>query len=353
VKLSPEISTAPGTVNDDVDVSSASYTSNTSKSVKIRPEEPTKKPKKPRKKPNGQIEYDATSVLDMFTDAADPTPKCPGGAKVDPLLNLVSAMAYLKSEPEKLIVRCAGAAFGCTHTLAAPRWKTRVFKHAFGCSKLDKIDPTLREKVRTAMAGESLGDRVENNPLLASEDGQPAAKRMKETPPSKSAGSTIEPTASSRAASIQSTTQTSIFPAQRKARITALKDQLDLDVLKLICVGGIPPSKVDSKEWKTMWKHGNPDYEPASAAVLTESQIPNEAARIETLQIEHLRTCENLTLTFDGNTTRLPQSVYIVHVITPERRVFLVEGDESSEESHTGEHIHSLETGESAHPSER
>jgi len=37
-----------------------------------------------------------------------------------------------------------------------------------------------------------------------------------------------------------------------------------------------------------MWKHGNPDYKPTSAAVLTELQIPNEAALIETLQLEHL-----------------------------------------------------------------
>jgi hypothetical protein len=34
----------------------------------------------------------------------------------------------------------------------------------------------------------------------------------------------------------QSVQQTSIFPVQRKAHIAALKDQLDLDVLKLICV---------------------------------------------------------------------------------------------------------------------
>jgi hypothetical protein len=136
--------------------------------------------------------------------------------------------------------------------------------------------------------------------------------------------------------------QKSIYPSQRKARISALKDQLDFDVLKLICVGGIPPSKVDSKEWKEMWKHGNPDYEPASSAVLTETQIPNEAARIKTLQLQHLRTCDDLTITFDGNTTKMPQSVYTVHVITPVRRVFLVEGDESSEESHTGAKIHEV-----------
>lgn len=38
----------------------------------------------------------------------------------------------------------------------------------------------------------------------------------------------------------------------------------------------------------------------------------------------------------------MPQSVYTVHVITPVRRVFLVEGDESSEVSHTGAKIHEV-----------
>jgi hypothetical protein len=328
---------------DDIDVSNASNTSNKPIVPENASEASVLKPKKKPKKPNGVVNYDPTSVLDMFIDADLKEAKGPGGAKTDPLLDLVSTMAYMKSNPGKLIVRCTGAAYGCTHTWVAPRWKTRVYKHAAGCNKLDSIDPTLRDKVRTAMAKESLGDRVESNSMFASEDGQPAAKRLKKmsssslTPPLESA--THFTTPSKPAPSVR---QTSIFPVQRKARIAALKDQLDLDVLKLVCVGGIPPSKVDSKEWKTMWKHGNPDYEPASAAVLTESQIPNEAARIETLQLEHLRTCDNLTLTFDGNTTKLPQSVYTAHVITPDRRVFLVEGDESSAESHTGEKIHEI-----------
>ena len=221
---------------------------------------------KPKKKPNGVVNYDPTSALDMFIDADPKEAKGSGGAKTDPLLDLVSVMAYMKSNPGKLIVRCAGAAYGCTHTWVAPRWKTRVYK-----------DTTLRDKVCTAMVKESLGDHVESNPLLASEDGQPAAKRVKEMPSSLSLElpELAAPFVAVPSKPALPVRQTSMFPVQRKARISALKDQLNLDVLKLVCVGGIPPSKVDSKEWKTMWKHGNPNYEPASAAVLTESQIPN------------------------------------------------------------------------------
>ena len=270
------------------------------------------------------------SLMHLYRDA-DPIPaKGKGGAKVDPLMDLISVNTYLESDPQKMIVRCAGAEYGCATTWAAPRWKTRVFGHAVQCGKLDKVDITLRDRVRTAMANESLGDRVSNQSALmhSPKYNAPAAKQ-----------DVNSHHANTRQPALK---QTSIYPSQRKARISAIKDQLDLDVLKLICIGGIPPSKVDSDEWKTMWKHGNPEYEPASCAVLTESQIPNEAAYVEALQLEHLWTCNDLTITFDGNTTKMPQSVYTVHVITPAHRVFLVEGDESSEESHTGEKIYEV-----------
>lgn len=172
------------------------------------------------------------------------------------------------------------------------------------------------------MAKESLGGHVEaQSPLIPRVECEPVAVAS---------------------TSVSLLKQRSIYPSQHKAHISALKDQLDFDVLKFICIGGIPPTKVDLTEWKTMWKHRNPDYEPATSAVLTESQILNEAAHIEDLQLQHLCTCDNLTLTFDGNTMKMPQSVYTIYVIMPVRRVFLVEGDESSEVSHTGAKIHEV-----------
>lgn len=292
--------------------------------------------KKPKKKKARTAAYESSSsIMHLYDDAEPMVAKGKGGAKVDPLLDLVSVNTYLKSNPKKMIVRCAGAEYGCSTTWAAPRWKTRVFGHAVVCGKLDKIDLTLRDCVCNAMAKESLGGRVGKS---GSESVIPKA----ENPVNNHATMATSTLATSIPQSSMLLKQTSIYPLQRKARIAALKDQLDFDVLKLICVGGIAPSKVDLPEWKTMWKHGNPDYEPASCAVLTKSQIPNEAARIEDLQLQHLRTCDNLTITFDGNTTKMPESVYTVHVITPARRVFLVEGDESSEESHTGEKIHEV-----------
>ncbi|GJE84361.1 hypothetical protein PsYK624_004370 [Phanerochaete sordida] len=58
--------------------------------------------------------------------------------------------------------------------------------------------------------------------------------------------------------------------------------------------------------------------------------------------IDHLKGQYNLTITFDGNSTRGKQSVYTVHVTDPERRVFLLEGDEKSAISHTQERIYEV-----------
>ncbi|KAG1848086.1 hypothetical protein DFJ58DRAFT_796836 [Suillus subalutaceus] len=117
---------------------------------------PIKKAKASKKKKIKIVESDV-SVMHLYTDAEHKSAKGKGGAKVDPLMDLLSVNTYLKSNPKKMIVRCSGAEYGCATTWAAPRWKTRVFGHALQCGKLDKIDLTLRDRVRIAMAKESLG----------------------------------------------------------------------------------------------------------------------------------------------------------------------------------------------------
>jgi hypothetical protein len=124
----------------------------------------------------------------------------------------------------------------------------------------------------------------------------------------------------------------------KKARLEQQKNQLNADMVKLFCVVGIPPSKVDLPQQKVMWHHAVPSYEPASASRLQvkECQIPTEAAFVRTQQLQHLRLCDYLSMTFDRQTTRLPESVYTVHIVTPVQCVFLFEGNN---ESHTAEYI--------------
>ncbi|KAG1868376.1 hypothetical protein DFJ58DRAFT_911484 [Suillus subalutaceus] len=107
---------------------------------------PIKKAKASKKKKIKIVESDV-SVMHLYTDAEHKPAKGKGGVKVDPLMDLLSVNTYLKSNPKKMIARCAGAEYGCATTWAAPCWKTRVFGHALQCEKLDKIDLTLRDRV--------------------------------------------------------------------------------------------------------------------------------------------------------------------------------------------------------------
>lgn len=282
---------------------------------------------------------------------APPELKGIGGTVAEPLLDLVvgPGEVFLADDPgpnRKRYVRCEGAAYGCPAKWVAPRASGRVINHASQCQKLDNIgDGTLRDQCLAKMIGKSLGERVEKNPEQKAPE--PSAKTPSEEsdnpPPSKRPrdATSVEPQSSSTpSTSVQPVTkplkQATVVEYGRKARIQALKDQLDFDAMIFVCVSGMAPSKVDLPEWKTMWKHGNAEYAPASAAVLTEVHIPNEAARISLLQLSFLQTQDNLTVTFDGNSTKRQDSAYTFHVWTPDRRVFLFETDESSLESHTG-----------------
>jgi hypothetical protein len=87
------------------------------------------KVKASKKKKKATVVKSNTSVMHLLVYRdAEPIPvKGKGGAKVDPVMDLVSVNTYLKSNPEKMIVRCAGAEYGCTTT--------------WGCTSLE--DPSI------------------------------------------------------------------------------------------------------------------------------------------------------------------------------------------------------------------
>ncbi|KAF8581806.1 hypothetical protein K439DRAFT_1513241 [Ramaria rubella] len=108
-----------------------------------------------------------------------------------------------------------------------------------------------------------------------------------------------------------------------------LQSRIDTDIMLLICVGGLVPALVDCLLWKNFMANLNPQYKPPSSTFFCEKKIPMEAARVCRQQVEELSTCENLTLTFDGGSTWGQQSVYMVHITTPDRVVYFVDGDEA------------------------
>ena len=121
------------------------------------------------------------------------------------------------------------------------------------------------------------------------------------------------------------------------------EDEVNLRIVEFIAVNGIPAITLDSPQWKKFVEAvSKSKYNPPSSSTLTEKLIPGQAALVRRYQIQFLQTCANLTLTFDGGSTRKPSSVYTIHVTTAERETFFMEGCDATEERHTAEYIEGL-----------
>lgn len=105
----------------------------------------------------------------------------------------------------------------------------------------------------------------------------------------------------------------------------------------IVCCG-IPPSTVDSKEFKQMVSTLNNSYEPPSSSTLTSKLIPNKAAKLSLSAKKYLAQCRHLTITFDGGKTRR-NSVYTIHVTTADRCTFCLDMDDGSRLSHSSAYI--------------
>jgi hypothetical protein len=109
-----------------------------------------------------------------------------------------------------------------------------------------------------------------------------------------------------------------------------LQDAGDHALVLFVACNGLPPSVVSSKEFKNFVSTLNLDYVPASETTLSEHLIPDMAANIHQETIKYLRTCRDLTITFDGGKLRSSKGLYSVHVTTPERRAFCLTLDDAS-----------------------
>jgi hypothetical protein len=115
--------------------------------------------------------------------------------------------------------------------------------------------------------------------------------------------------------------------------------KVDHVIMRLICVRGLIPHIIDSPEWKELMGLLNGLYHPTPSDAFSDKHIPSEAVFVREKQIKILRGINNLTLTFDGNTTRKPHSIYTVHATTPSRVTYFLDAHEGSSERHTQEWV--------------
>ncbi|KAJ7117510.1 hypothetical protein C8R44DRAFT_879076 [Mycena epipterygia] len=112
--------------------------------------------------------------------------------------------------------------------------------------------------------------------------------------------------------------------------------------MNLNCDAGVPPALVNNAAFRALVDHLEPGNGIKVASTFSENYIPAEAARVTLLAIADLKKQYNLNLGYDGGTTLGQQSIYTVHVTTPDREVYFIKGDEASGFSHTGVHIKNL-----------
>lgn len=123
----------------------------------------------------------------------------------------------------------------------------------------------------------------------------------------------------------------------------ARKLQVNQAVLDLICGAGVPPTIVDTKEWRRLIDVLDSTADVYSSSSFSDTYIPAEAHRITEDVIQKLSKMKNLTISYDGGTTKAVESIYTIHVTAPgSRQAYLIEGSEKSGVSHTGAHIAEL-----------
>lgn len=227
------------------------------------------------------------------------------------LLDQVTQQCHPHDDPKQLRYRCIGE--GCRYSLAAPANRKRILKHAAQCHRLDD---NLRHAANVLLADESPGARLD---ALQSTSAEPLGDAKMEEP--------------------KKLKNTMIEVECRKAGRACLTAQLDLAIIKLISAAALPPTLVDYREWKDIFSIANSIYRPACSTTIADQHIPSEAARVRELSLQYLRKQHHLTISFDGGTTKWPKSIYTVHFTTSDGRSFLIEGEESSDTSHTGEYL--------------
>jgi hypothetical protein len=189
---------------------------------------------------------------------------------------------------------------GCLQSWGGCRQAARVYKHVLDeCQHADKA---TKQKVQNAFV-----DRTLHAQLEATEDaaGSDSLEKMSKAEAKKARG---------------------------------LK--FNQAVLNFICGTGIPPTIVDTDEWKSLISTFDGSLTTYSSTSFVDAYIPSEAARITDINIKKLSKLKNLTISYDGGTTKAIESVYTIHVTTPQtRQAYLIEGSEASGVSHTGSQI--------------
>ncbi|KAG8779902.1 hypothetical protein FRC12_023728 [Ceratobasidium sp. 428] len=220
----------------------------------------------------------------------------------------------------KIRFRCSSN--GC-HQLWSSVQPKRLFSHF--TNECQFVDPDLLERVSEQAAKISLGQQAIELGADDSEDQSDTDDSDVDSAPT-------------RSKSLSNGTQTTLHAVCKKEGLRAQQVHFDLNLVNFICAAQIAPQKIDMPEFHSMISKANSQLKPKSSSTIARSHIPMESCHIRRLSLEELRSCHNLTISFDGGTAIRPVSFTTIHVTTPETRVpHLMAGVEASGVPHTGD----------------
>lgn len=214
--------------------------------------------------------------------------------------------------------RCLGP--GCKHFRTGNHQLPRIISHAMECKYLS---PDLKSLASEKSIQNALGTKV-------------ALKELQTTPPDEDGGPTCK-----KAKLLQSSLKDVLLPRGT----IKFNDEINHRIVMLFCISGLPPRVLDTPQWEQLMETASRfKYNPTSSTMVSRTFIPAEAALVRSHQVAFLRTLANLTITFDGGSTRKPSSVYTIHISTADRECFFVEAHDATDEKHTAVYIENLIT---------
>ncbi|KAF7985089.1 hypothetical protein HWV62_8971 [Athelia sp. TMB] len=231
------------------------------------------------------------------------------GRKVDPLIERLVTVVLKDG-------KSAWQCNACSKVRMGNRDVDRIFQHVTTCAVLSQSDPDLfREAINASKTG-SLGAQLEAETDNSAAP-EPVAKR---------------PTQSTlKLAPLREYGQ-----KEKQEQQKMWQKKVDHVIMRLICVRGLVPHLIDSPEWKELMHLLNGNYNPTSSDTFATNIIPREAIWVHEKTVEVLRKEENLTMTFDGGSTRKPDDYTTAHATTAvTRQSYFLDAHAGQGESHT------------------
>jgi hypothetical protein len=218
----------------------------------------------------------------------------PGGAPRNDLMDQLLMYCYFEADgPDFKKWGCIGRC-GRIWTI---RNFNRVLKHASECRKLTT---DLRELARDKSAEKAPSQKLENR----------VERHCDETEEPKTIKFNKKNETSHKITVFES------FQIKRKADH---EEVINLAIIRFICAAGLPTHIVSYQEWTDLLNLLCPSYHPPNRSKLEDDLIVSEANKVRRNILTELRNQWNLTISFDGGTSRGRDSYWTIVLQGPVR----------------------------------